>query len=178
MGFDGPLCCRDSVSDLHKLGNFRTIFQSHSSSRASIFSVLRLVSLIGNQAGTYPTFDPTWYGAGPVVFAALEVDLTAISASLPVFWPVLKEIKLSQILVTREVKVTLENRHDPDDDAIELQGSNSTLDLQTQTSRREYYDDPYVARQVNPFATVDFGVKADVDAGHMSRRKSLKYERF
>lgn len=136
--------------------------------RASIFSILRLASIIDTTATTSPTFDPTWYGATPIVYAALEVDIATITAALPVFWPMLvKFSNRTQILVTREVKVTLEHRSDPDDDAIELQRSKSGL--QTRTTRSDYYDDPYIAEQVDPFKGSQFGVKADVDT---SRRQS------
>lgn len=80
---------------------------------------------------------------------------------------------MNQILVTREVKVTLEHRRlstggvtrasdDPDDDGIELGRSESGL--QRQASRRDHYDDPYVAQQVNPFSKApEFGVTFAID---------------
>ncbi|KAJ4385795.1 hypothetical protein N0V93_010226 [Gnomoniopsis smithogilvyi] len=136
---------------------------------AIIFSTLRLASIVDTEATTSPTFDPTWYGSTPIVYAALEVDIATITAALPVFWPVLVNLSnRTQILVTREVKVTLEHRSDPDDDAIELQRSKSGL--QTRTTRSDYYDDPYIAEQVNPFKGPQFGVKADVDANQNQSR--------
>lgn len=106
------------------------------------------------------------------MYAAIEVDIATISAALPVFWPVLVDLSgRTQILVTREVKVTLEHRSDLDDDAIELQRSRSGL--QARTTRSDYYDDPYIAEQVNPFKGPQFGVKADVDASH-SHNQSRK----
>lgn len=76
---------------------------------------------------------------------------------------------MSQILVTREVKVTLEHRrlstggtdNDPDDDGIELQRSKSGLQAQ---SSKNYYEDPYVAQQVNPFKEPEeFGSRAEIN---------------
>lgn len=137
--------------------------------RAIIFSMLRLASIVETAATTSPTFDPTWYGSTPIVYAALEVDVATITAALPVFWPVLVNLSnRTHILVTREVKVTLEHRSDPDDDAIELQRSASGL--QTRTTRSDYYDDPYIAERVNPFKEPQFGVKADVDANRTQSR--------
>ncbi|CAN8101887.1 unnamed protein product [Discula destructiva] len=138
---------------------------------ASMFSVLRLASIMQSAATTYPTFDPTWYGPTPIVYAALEVDIATVTAALPVFWPVLRELHLSQILVTREIKVTLEHRRlstggtatDPDDDGIELQRSKSGLQVVRRTCSG-YYGDPFVAQHVNPFQREEFGVKADVDS--------------
>lgn len=65
--------------------------------------------MVNNRAATYPTLDPSWYGCVPAVLSALEVHLATICASLPVFWPVIKE-NLGRILVTREVDVTRETR--------------------------------------------------------------------
>lgn len=97
------------------------------------------------------------------------------------FWPVLRELHITQILVTHEVKVTLEHRRlstyggstlidDADDDAMELQRSKSGL--QAHRSAGDYhYDDPYIAQQVNPFHTAErFGVTSGVQgAGPMVR---------
>ncbi|TEA16146.1 hypothetical protein C8034_v001061 [Colletotrichum sidae] len=66
----------------------------------------RLAALIGSRAGTYPTLDVTWYAPVPMVLTALEIDVAAICASLPVFWPVLKS-SMGNIFVTHEVKVTV-----------------------------------------------------------------------
>ncbi|KAK2614736.1 hypothetical protein N8I77_001541 [Diaporthe amygdali] len=153
-------------------------------SMASIFSIWRLASIVETRAATSPTFDPTWYGPTPIVLAALEVDVATICAALPVFWPVLSQIDMSQILVTHEVKVTLEHRrlstggteNDPDDDGIELQRSKSGLQAQ---SSRGYYEDPYVAQQVNPFKEAEeFGSRAEVkntsQGTSHSRKESLK----
>lgn len=65
--------------------------------------------------------------------------------------------------------MTLEHRrlstggtdNDPDDDGIELQRSKSGL--QTQSSKG-YYEDPYVAQQVNPFKEPEeFGSRAEIN---------------
>lgn len=77
----------------------------------NVCSVLRLITLIENQAGTYPTLDPSWYGCSPIVLSALEVHLATICASLPVFWPIIKDaIAVRSITVTREVQITRETR--------------------------------------------------------------------
>lgn len=81
--------------------------RAHSVNACSIF---RLVSLHDYGAGTMPTFDPSWYGAAPVVLSALEVNLAAICASLPVFWPIIKSTWEKRIVVTHEVEITRESR--------------------------------------------------------------------
>lgn len=142
-----------------------------------------MASIIQTRATTQPTFDPTWYGSTPIVLAALEVDVATISASIPVFWPILKQLHMNQILVTREIKVTLEDRRintggtfsDPDDDGIELQRSESGL--QGRNSRGEHYsdhyNDPYVAEQVNPFQTAAYGTKSEIDITPLGRNTSV-----
>ncbi|OHE96338.1 hypothetical protein CORC01_08410 [Colletotrichum orchidophilum] len=89
----------------------------------------RLVALVRSRAGTYPTLDPTWYAPGPVALSILEIDMAAICASLPVFWPVLQN-SMGMIFVTHEVKVTTETiertrSRDDDDDCLELSGAGS-----------------------------------------------------
>lgn len=147
---------------------------------ASILSIWRLASIVQTQAATYPTFDPTWYGPTPIVLAALEVDIAVISAALPVFWPVLRSLKLN-ILVTREFKVSSEQRrhskcvprmssNDPDDDAIELHRSDSGLQ---QVNDKDYYRDPYVQQQVDPLSKAEFGTTSQVGVIPVERKPSL-----
>lgn len=93
---------------------------------------------------------------------------------------------MSKILVTHEVKVTLEHRrlstggtdNDPDDDGIELQRSKSGLQAQ---NSKGYYEDPYVAQQVNPFKEPEeFGSRAEINNNSTShgvrhtRKESVK----
>lgn len=75
-----------------------------------MLSIWRLQSIMDTHATTAPTFDPTWYGATPIVISSMEVCLATICASLPVFWPVLKKSLSSYIMVTHEIKVTRESR--------------------------------------------------------------------
>ncbi|KAH8648446.1 hypothetical protein BX600DRAFT_517833 [Xylariales sp. PMI_506] len=84
-------------------------------------SIWRLQSLIANQAGTYPAFDPTWYTPIMVILSAAEVDLASVCASVPVFWPVLTD-SLGEIFVTKEVQIIYEDQAD----TFELHRSRST----------------------------------------------------
>lgn len=140
----------------------------------NVVAILRLASIIQTRASTYPAFDPTWYAAKPIVLAALETDLSTISAALPVFWPVLCRLPLN-IVVTREINVTMEDRHlsvrgaakadrDPEDDAVALQRSESGVQqpLQARGSRLNHYEDPYVAQQVSPLTKTEFGVTYEI----------------
>ncbi|KAH8660490.1 hypothetical protein BX600DRAFT_499645 [Xylariales sp. PMI_506] len=87
----------------------------------NMFGIWRLVAIIDTRAGTSPTLDPSWYGCGPIVLAALEIDLALICASLPVFWPAIEKT-LSQIFVTREVEVVseIDAQSDLNNDEAEL----------------------------------------------------------
>ncbi|KXH60897.1 hypothetical protein CSAL01_06384 [Colletotrichum salicis] len=96
---------------------------TNGTSSVLMLSAWRLVALVRSRAGTYPTFDPTWAAPGPMALSILEIDMAAICASLPVFWPVLQN-SMGMIFVTHEVKVTTETvettRSREDDECLEL----------------------------------------------------------
>ncbi|OLN97953.1 hypothetical protein CCHL11_02548 [Colletotrichum chlorophyti] len=77
-----------------------------------MLSAWRLANLIDSRAGTYPTLDVTWYAPTPMALAILEIDIAAICASLPVFWPVLQS-GMGSIFVTHEVAITTETLECP-----------------------------------------------------------------
>ncbi|KAK2047988.1 hypothetical protein LZ31DRAFT_606766 [Colletotrichum somersetense] len=103
---------RKSVLGLFTLGTF-----------VLMLAIWRLVELMRSRVGTYPTLDVTWYTPLPMTLAILEIDIAAICASLPVFWPVLQS-SMGAIFVTREVKITTEivDTHADDDDCLEMAG--------------------------------------------------------
>ncbi|OTB12959.1 hypothetical protein K445DRAFT_368983 [Daldinia sp. EC12] len=76
----------------------------------NLLSVWRLQTIVANKAGTYPVLDPTWYTPTSIILAALEVDLASICASIPTFWPALKQSFLNAIFITKEVHVTHQHR--------------------------------------------------------------------
>ncbi|KAK6211741.1 hypothetical protein QIS74_11005 [Colletotrichum tabaci] len=97
----------------------------------------RLIDLVRTRAGTYPTLDVTWYAPLPMVLAILEIDIAAICASIPVFWPVLQS-SMGMIFVTREVKVTTEMiesspRGGDYDDCVEMSRTDLSLFHQSTT---------------------------------------------
>lgn len=81
----------------------------YSLSRINFISLYRLINVIETRAGTFPTLDPSFYGCTPIVLSSLEVSLAAIAASLPVFWPIIKQ-NLGNIFVTYEVTVVTEEK--------------------------------------------------------------------
>jgi hypothetical protein len=91
--------------------------------------------------------DPSWYGCLPAVLSALEVNLATICASLPVFWPVIKE-NLGRILVTHQVDVTRETR---DFSTMDITWEDSdTYPLDAVHSQKLHHDRRYMLSQIDP----------------------------
>ncbi|KAH8753870.1 hypothetical protein F5883DRAFT_688902 [Diaporthe sp. PMI_573] len=105
----------------------------------NMLSIWRLQSIVETRAATFPTFDPTWYGTTPIVLSSMEVDLAAICASLPVFWPVIQKSIGSVIIVTHEVKITREQRRTGDESAG--QAGNDNVELRRQQSEEVLLED-------------------------------------
>ncbi|KAG6367812.1 hypothetical protein INS49_002007 [Diaporthe citri] len=104
----------------------------------NMLSIWRLQSIVETRAATYPTFDPTFYGTTPIVLSAIEVDLAAVCASLPVFWPVIEKSIGSVIIVTHEVKITREQRPGGDGST---QAGNDNVELRRQHSEEVLLED-------------------------------------
>lgn len=66
----------------------------------------------------------------------MEVDLAAVCASLPVFWPVIQKSIGSVIIVTHEVKITREQRADGN-----TQSGNDNVELRRQQSEEILLED-------------------------------------
>ncbi|KAG8167610.1 hypothetical protein KVR01_003299 [Diaporthe batatas] len=98
----------------------------------NMLSIWRLQSIVETRAATMPTFDPTWYGTTPIVLSCMEVDLAAVCASLPVFWPVIQRGIGSVIVVTHEVKITREQRRTGNENTG--QAGNDSVELRRQQS--------------------------------------------
>ncbi|KFA56577.1 hypothetical protein S40293_01135 [Stachybotrys chartarum IBT 40293] len=128
-------------------------------------SIWRVASIVEHRAGTYPTFDPAWYGPITLLLAVIEVDVASICASIPVFWPVLAS-KIEMITVTREVKIERTHRFSTIGDAttgdsVELvptsrRTSHNSLEIRTSRAtdggRAKHYKDNFVLSQVNPLS--------------------------
>lgn len=116
-------------------------------------AIWRLQTIIEHQAATYPTPDPTWYGPISMLLALVEVDLSALAASIPIFWPVL-QMAWGKIVVTKEVEVAFESRYDYTLDSASRSRPGSESQLRTQpsfTSHKEaHYKDAYVLDRVDP----------------------------
>lgn len=84
----------------------------------NVFAAWRLVLLASSSGRVVETlFDSTFYAPDTMLLASLEVNLASICASLPIFWPVLRQ-QVCRIMVTKEVDVTREDKPDGDDDSF------------------------------------------------------------
>ncbi len=162
------------------------------------FSMWRLATLVQHRATTSPTFDPTWYSPISVVLGALEVNISSICASVPIFWPRLKA-RLGDIFVTREVIITLNRRShraSSEDDTIELQSTasehhdNSWKRCTSRTSessetrlaephpvekREHHYRDEFILGQVDPLrGRPAYTVESEISSNTLARQKSKK----
>ncbi|KUI66368.1 hypothetical protein VM1G_02383 [Cytospora mali] len=120
----------------------------------NVCSVIRVITIVQTQAGTYPTLDPSWYGCTAAILSALEVNLATLCASLPVFWPVIKE-NMGRILVTYEVQITRETRESGDFNVMNEHGEIFSMGA-VSPRRKQYAEDKYirahtdVVQQVRP----------------------------
>ncbi|KAH8677630.1 hypothetical protein BX600DRAFT_506655 [Xylariales sp. PMI_506] len=124
-------------------------------------SIWRMVVIAKHKAATYPTFDPTWYGPPVVVLGMMEVNAASMCASIPVFWPAISQ-RIDQIFITKEVKVTREQRFSSDNDEdIELRDKggvhvrsasvmSESCDPLTKAANTAHYGDEFITIQVDP----------------------------
>ncbi|CAI6342283.1 unnamed protein product [Periconia digitata] len=74
-----------------------------------LMAILRLWSVARHDAAGIQSFDFPWWFPLTLIFSALEVDFAIITASIPIFWPVIVR-SLPQIFVTQEIHVTHHSR--------------------------------------------------------------------
>lgn len=120
----------------------------------NLCTIIRLVSIVQTQAGTYPTLDPSWYGCTSAMLSALEVNIATVCASLPVFWPVIKE-NLGRIMVTYEVDVTRETRDVGGFNVLNESGELFSTKTVASKGRQYYPEDGYIREHAGPFYQVE-----------------------
>jgi len=62
-----------------------------------------------NRAGTVPVIDMSFYTPIIYIFAVLEVNFAIITASIPIFWPVIVTLASNKIFVVNEVEIHVEH---------------------------------------------------------------------
>ena len=86
--------------------------------RVVLLSGLRVDAMQRNHLGfdTIPP-DPTWYPPTTVLLSVIEINTAMLTASIPIFWPVLRQFSFDRIVVVNEIIVKSEPRAD---DELEL----------------------------------------------------------
>jgi len=69
-----------------------------------------MFSLSTNRVGTIPYFDPTFHTPPIYVFSVLEVNVAILTASIPIFWPLVSSLAGNKILVVNEIEVRSSQR--------------------------------------------------------------------
>ncbi|KEY67556.1 hypothetical protein S7711_10015 [Stachybotrys chartarum IBT 7711] len=146
---------------------------------ANILAGIRLGETIRHRSLSYPTFDHSWYAPVLCILGMLEVNLGCISASVPVFWPVLKG-RLDAIFVTREIKISVTERSEDIDrqrpeSLYSNNGSERALRLwgfpPVGPSTGDHYKDSFVLEQVDPLRQKTMvAVDARVTTGKPSKK--------
>ncbi len=130
----------------------------------NIFAAWRLVLLSGGEGGDplAGVLDATFYEPLPILLATMEVGLASICASVPIFWPVLRQ-HFGLVFSTKE----FEHFHGPH---LALAGSETELTLQPNHSRN--HSDVFVVDQLDQLkidaskrASLRTSVMAQMDSG-------------
>ncbi|KAK9775531.1 hypothetical protein AB5N19_08694 [Seiridium cardinale] len=176
-----PLYFRKGTTSRTKMGLLGLLFMG---GLVNFLSIWRVATIVDHRAATSPTFDPTWYGPISILLATLEVDVSTICASVPVFWPVLTS-KMDKILVTQEIKIERAHRFSTIDDEYEMQrgtggegplfGAHSRGTSESSLHRAEskgvqtttkdaHYKDRYIMAQVDPLSDRGGRVESEITA--------------
>ncbi|KJR88177.1 uncharacterized protein SPSK_07806 [Sporothrix schenckii 1099-18] len=140
----------------------------------NVFAAWRLALLIGSGGSVLETYvDSTFYAPDTVLLSSLEVNLASICASVPIFWPVLRQ-QVFRILVTREVEIVRDER--PGDDASDDEDDVAKLkQRQADNDGHDHYDDAFIRDQVDPLRP---GTSAGVETRVRSERGVQKTRRW
>ena len=86
----------------------RKLIRSHS---IVVIAIVRLDSMLRYHLGLNATqTDSTFYSPVPVILGSLEINVAVLAASIPIFWPVVKNLGFRNITVVNEVTVSSEPR--------------------------------------------------------------------
>ncbi|KAJ4350461.1 uncharacterized protein N0V89_009082 [Didymosphaeria variabile] len=59
-------------------------------------------------SGTVPVFDPSWYTPTVYIFSILELNMAILTASIPIFWPLVTSFASNKILIVNEIEIRTE----------------------------------------------------------------------
>ncbi|KAF9728830.1 hypothetical protein PMIN04_003472 [Paraphaeosphaeria minitans] len=71
-------------------------------------SIARVISISIKRIGTVPVFDPSWYTPTVYIFSALELNVAILTASIPIFWPLVASFTANKILIVNEIEIRTE----------------------------------------------------------------------
>ncbi|PVH94605.1 hypothetical protein DM02DRAFT_477858, partial [Periconia macrospinosa] len=117
-----------------------------------LMAILRLWSIARHDEKDMISFDFPWWFPQALIFSSLEVDFAIITASIPIFWPVIIA-SMPQIFVTQEIHVTTHSRLD-DTNQFEmgrpqsLKSNASTEGLTRLATGKMDYNDPFTGSQI------------------------------
>ena len=107
-------------------------------------SVWRVYETIIYRGGWVPTRDPTWYGPKSILLIILEVNVASICASVPIFWPVLRDkLGALHVFVTHEFSVNYEAR----------ESISSLRKDDAESGINAHYKDVYIMDLVDPLGS-------------------------
>ncbi|KAJ4299100.1 hypothetical protein N0V90_004344 [Kalmusia sp. IMI 367209] len=75
---------------------------------AVTLSVARVIALSIRRIGTVPVFDPSYATPTVYIFSALEVNMAILTASIPIFWPLVTSLAANKILIVNEIEIRTE----------------------------------------------------------------------
>ena len=162
----------------------------------SFLSIWRLQTIVQYQAGYSPTYDPTWYGPISLLLGVLEVNVSSLCASVPIFWPVISPY-LGTIFVTREIDIQIQHAfHDHDHEAMIADDSKSLSKATTEShyghnrgesetelnvlgggernvtgTSNSHYSNDYVTGQVDPLRQDGPAPKSVVRSGSVRNKR-------
>ncbi|KAL7775548.1 hypothetical protein CFE70_009391 [Pyrenophora teres f. teres 0-1] len=97
---------------------FLTTLRIAGKSRA--VAIGRMIAMSITRAGTVPVLDMTFHTPIIYIFAVLEVNFAIITASIPIFWPVIATLAANKIFVVNEVEIHVE--HVTRNDSLDSKG--------------------------------------------------------
>ncbi|CAK7219473.1 hypothetical protein SCUCBS95973_003833 [Sporothrix curviconia] len=135
----------------------------------NVVAAWRLALLIGSGSSVLETYvDSTFYAPDTVLLASLEVNLSSICASVPIFWPVLRQ-QVFRILVTKEVEITRDEHGggSTETDSSSGYGSDDEMGMiKTKMGRTAnsngHYGDSFIRDQVDPLRPGTSAVETNV----------------
>ena len=76
--------------------------------RTVSLSIARVIAISIRRLGTVPVFDPSWATPTVFIFSILEINMAILTASIPIFWPLVTSLAMNKILIVNEIEIRTE----------------------------------------------------------------------